>query len=103
MAELIDGLVVKSQSGFYAVRTEQGEVACRLRGRLKKERLDTDLVAAGDRVRISLAEDGTGMIEQVDERQRALGQLERFMHIHPPKDHRPSRHPRIGDKRKVSE
>jgi hypothetical protein len=37
------------------------------------------------------------------ERQRALGQLDRFMRIHPPKDYRPSRHPRVGDKQKVSE
>ncbi|MEE8391913.1 MAG: ribosome small subunit-dependent GTPase A, partial [Anaerolineae bacterium] len=42
---------------------------------LKKKRRDTDLVAVGDRVRISLAEDGTGMIEEIAERERALTRL----------------------------
>ncbi|MCK4315774.1 MAG: ribosome small subunit-dependent GTPase A, partial [Anaerolineae bacterium] len=35
----------------------------------------TDLVAVGDRVRISLVEDGSGMIEEIAERERALTRL----------------------------
>lgn len=46
-----------------------------MRGRLKQERRDTDLLATGDRVRISLAEDGTGMVEEIGERERALARL----------------------------
>jgi len=75
LAELLDGLVIKAQSGFYTVHTDEGEIVCRLRGRLKKERLDTDPVAVGDRVRIGLAPDGTGMIEEVRERERTLARL----------------------------
>jgi ribosome biogenesis GTPase len=72
----LDGLVIKAQSGFFTVHTDTGDdVVCQVRGRLKKERLDTDLVAVGDRVRISLAEDGSGMIEEVAERERALARL----------------------------
>jgi len=75
MVELLDGLVIKVQSGFYTVHTERGEIVCRLRGRFKKSRLDTDPVAVGDRVRIGLLPDGTGVIEEVRERERALARL----------------------------
>jgi ribosome biogenesis GTPase len=75
MPDLLDGLVIKAQSGFFTVHTEDGDFVCQVRGRLKKERRDTDLVAVGDRVHISLAEDGTGMIEEVAERERALARL----------------------------
>lgn len=75
MTKLVDGLVIKAQSGFYTVYTDQGEVVCRLRGRLKKTRLDTDPVAVGDRVRIRPVPDGTGVIEEVRERERALARL----------------------------
>jgi ribosome biogenesis GTPase len=75
MSDLLDGLIIKAQSGFFTVHTDDGDFVCRLRGRLKQEWLDTDLVAVGDRVRISLAEDGTGMIEEVAERERALTRL----------------------------
>jgi ribosome biogenesis GTPase len=63
------GLILRAQSGFYTVRTDDGrDVECRLRGRVKKDRQATDLAVIGDRVRISLLPDGTGMIEEVDER-----------------------------------
>jgi ribosome biogenesis GTPase len=69
------GLVIKAQSGFFTVHTNAGDIVCQVRGRLKQERLDTDLVAVGDRVHISVVEDGTGMIEEVAERERALARL----------------------------
>ena len=75
MPDLLDGLVIKAQSGFFTVHTNDGDFTCQIRGRLKKERSDTALVALGDRVTISLAEDGTGMIEEVAERERALARL----------------------------
>jgi ribosome biogenesis GTPase / thiamine phosphate phosphatase len=66
----LHGLILRAQSGFYTVRTDDGsDVACRLRGRVKKDRQATDLAVIGDRVRISLLPDGTGMIEEIDERQ----------------------------------
>jgi len=73
--EELEGLVIRAQSGLYTVHTDQGDVLCRLRGRLKRVRLDTDPVAVGDRVRILRLPDGTGVIEEVRERERALSRL----------------------------
>lgn len=55
------------------METEDGRrVVCQIAGRLKKEKQDTVLVAAGDRVTFQLNEDGSGTILKVDERQRVL-------------------------------
>ena len=72
---MLDGLVIKAQSGFFTVHTEAGDFVCQVRGRLKQERRDTDLLATGDRVRISLVKDGGGMIEEIAERERAMARL----------------------------
>lgn len=45
---------------------------CQIAGRLKKDKQDTDLVAAGDRVKFQINEDGSGIILEVDERERVL-------------------------------
>lgn len=66
------GQVTRYLSGFYTVQTEQGSLVCRLRGRLKKGGLSGDLVALGDRVRVRALEDGSGVIEEVEPRSRAL-------------------------------
>ena len=75
MPDLLDGLIIKAQSGFFTIHTDAGDFVCQVRGRLKQKRRDTDLVAVGDRVRISLAEDGSGMIEEIAARERALARL----------------------------
>ncbi len=75
MAELISGLVIKAQSGFFTVHTESGDFVCQIRGRLKQERLDTDLLAVGDRVRIRPAGKGAGVIEEILPRERVLARL----------------------------
>ena len=69
---LLPGLIVKAQSGFFQVHTDQGDFTCHLRGKLKQQRRKTDLAAIGDRVEISLQEDGQGMIETVAPRTRVL-------------------------------
>jgi ribosome biogenesis GTPase len=66
------GLIVKAQSGLFDVQTKTGIVTSQLRGRLTKERLETDAAALGDRVRISILEDGTGVIEEIEPRTRVL-------------------------------
>ena len=73
----LTGTVIKAQSGFFTVKLDDRPepVVCRLRGRLKKRRLDTDLIAVGDRVRVSLVPDGTGVVEEVLPRERALSRL----------------------------
>ncbi len=78
MSDLIEGLVIKAQSGFFIVHTEKGDYTCRVRGRLKEEWQKSNLVAVGDRVRFSPVEDDgmiEGMIGEVCERERALTRL----------------------------
>ena len=70
-----EGLVVRAQSGFLVVKTDDGEFICRLRGRLKKDETEGDIVAVGDRVMISVNEDGTGTIEQVLERKSIFSRV----------------------------
>lgn len=70
--ETLSGLITRAQSGFFTVQTERGSVVCQLRGRLKRPQRQTDLAATGDRVRVRLLEDGSGMIEAVEPRQRVL-------------------------------
>jgi len=70
------GLIVRAQSGFFTVQTATGLVTCQLRGRLKKGKRLGDLAAVGDRVVIMVQLDGTGMIESVETRSRALVRLD---------------------------
>lgn len=74
--EFAIGRVIKCQSSFYTILTEAGEqIVARIRGRLKKERQDTTIVAIGDRVRYQTVPEGTHIIEEVLERKRALSRL----------------------------
>ena len=70
--DLISGIILKAQSGFFTVRSERGDFVCQLRGRLKKEKAAADLAAIGDRVRLAPQPDGTGMIEVIEPRRTAL-------------------------------
>ncbi len=70
--ELLEGLVIEAQSGFFTVQTRRGQIVCQVRGKLKQERLSTDPVALGDHVSITIQKDETGMIEEVADRQRAF-------------------------------
>src|SRR5574340_167581 len=66
------GWITKLLSGFYTVQTEHGPVICQLRGKLKRLRASGDIAALGDRAAITLLTDGTGVIEEIAPRQRAL-------------------------------
>ncbi len=70
------GLIIKAQSGFFTVETEEGLVICQLRGKLKRGRAAGDIAALGDRVRITVLEDGSGMIDEVEERKAAIVRLD---------------------------
>src|SRR5574340_958269 len=73
MAEtVLWGWVIKLLSGFYTVQTDQGVVICQLRGKRKRMRAARGIVALGDRVRIQVLSDGSGVIEEIAPRQRAL-------------------------------
>jgi ribosome biogenesis GTPase / thiamine phosphate phosphatase len=70
LSQLLAGLVVREQSGFFEIEVADGAIyTCRLRGRLKEEAQSSDIAAIGDRVKIQPAEDGTGTIEEVEERE----------------------------------
>ena len=70
------GLIIKAQSGFFTVQTGQGLVVCQLRGKLKQGRALGDLAAVGDNVRITVLPDGSGVIEEVEKRKRAIVRLD---------------------------
>ncbi len=71
-----EGLIVKSQSGFYTIYTEQKDyITASIRGRLKKKRHEATMVAVGDRVVWQKLDNGSHVIEEVHERTRALGRL----------------------------
>lgn len=72
MVELRTGIVLQARSGRHRVETGGDIVTCQVRGRLKKERLATDLIATGDRVRWRLTRPGKGMIEEVLPRETQL-------------------------------
>ncbi len=73
------GRVVKTQSGFYTVETEEGPVTSQITGRLKEIKEDThltrDLVALGDFVTVDRQADGSGIITAVHPRQNALSRV----------------------------
>lgn len=75
MAQVKDGLVVRSQSGFFTVQTRAGLVTCRLPGRLKQGTSEGDVCAVGDHVTLADQGDGTGMIEKIEERTGMISRI----------------------------
>jgi len=57
-----EGVIVKALSGFYYVKTENGTVECRARGRF---RLDGSSPLVGDRVVCSLDSQGKGRVDEI--------------------------------------
>ncbi|TFG73656.1 MAG: ribosome small subunit-dependent GTPase A [Anaerolineales bacterium] len=71
-----EGLIIKSQSGFYTILTEQKDyITASIRGRLKKKRHEATMVAVGDSVIWQTLDDGSHVIEEVKERIRVLSRL----------------------------
>lgn len=73
--DTLNGLVIRTQSGFLAVKTDEGEFTCRLRGRLKQPETEGDIAAIGDRVQITTSPDGSGMIEEIMERSSMFSRI----------------------------
>ena len=65
----LEGLVRKGIGGFYTVETPQEDFTCTARGKFRKERISP---YAGDRVRITAEEDGTGALEEILPRKNFL-------------------------------
>jgi ribosome biogenesis GTPase / thiamine phosphate phosphatase len=72
----LQGLIIKAQSGFFTVETGQGFVVCQLRGKLKQGKATGDIAAIGDKVRVTVLADGSGVIEEVEQRERAIVRLD---------------------------
>ncbi len=68
----MQGTVLRAQSGFFWVQTENGLLECRLRGRLKRERQATDIAVIGDTVEVVQVSPEQGAIEAVMPRQTRL-------------------------------
>jgi ribosome biogenesis GTPase / thiamine phosphate phosphatase len=75
MTDLLEGLVISVQSGFFTVDTGQETLVCRLRGRLKRGPRTGDIAAVGDRVKLSRIEQDRGMIEEIEPRQRMIARM----------------------------
>lgn len=69
------GIIIRSQSGFFTVQTEQGQWVCQLRGKLKHGRQPVDLAAVGDWVDLTILDHEKGIIEMVEPRQRVFSRL----------------------------
>lgn len=81
------GLVIKNTGSWYLVRTDEGkEVECKIKGnfRLKGIR-STNPVAVGDHVRITLNQEGTAFINEIEDRKnyiiRRASNLSKQSHI----------------------
>lgn len=62
---MTEGIIIKALSGFYYVKTSDGIVSCKARGRF---RLDGTSPLVGDRVLLRVDADGSGRIDSVCER-----------------------------------
>lgn len=60
-----EGLIVKALSGFYYVKTAEGIVSCRARG---KFRLDGVSPLVGDRVKFDMTAEGRGFVQSIEPR-----------------------------------
>ncbi len=58
------------------METGEGVFVCQLRGKLKQGRAKGDIAALGDRVHITLLDDGSGVVEKVEGRKQALVRLD---------------------------
>ncbi len=68
----MEGLVLKYHSGFYHVFHDGANTVCKIRGKLKNTKKNTDIVAVGDRVEFEILPDGGGIIEAVLPRSNEL-------------------------------
>jgi ribosome biogenesis GTPase len=71
-SNLLPGLIIRAQSGFFGVQTDKGLVVAKLRGRITRGPQETDAAAVGDRVWIRLHDEGTASIEKIEARVRVL-------------------------------
>jgi len=68
-----EGLVIRTEAGFHRIQTPDGVVVARAPKKLLRgERETTTAVVIGDRVRVRVVEDGTGVVEEILPRENEL-------------------------------
>jgi ribosome biogenesis GTPase / thiamine phosphate phosphatase len=71
--DIVDGMVIRTESGFHRVLVDDRVVICRARKRLLHgERTATTAVVIGDHVRLRMRDGGTGVIQEVLPRENEL-------------------------------
>ncbi|WP_412063334.1 ribosome small subunit-dependent GTPase A [Rubrivirga sp. IMCC45206] len=74
--EPVRGLVLRSTGSWYDIRTDDGDdVRARIRGRFRLDALEideTNPIAVGDRVRLTIGDDGSGFITDIEPRETQL-------------------------------
>ncbi len=84
---MAQGVVIKSTGSWYTVKTEDGnQVDCKVKGKFRLRGIrSTNPVAVGDRVHITVADDGSAFITEVEERSnyivRRASNLSKESHI----------------------
>lgn len=73
MGELSQGVVTRASTGVYTVQCDTGGYQCRLRGKWKSVSGDIDQVAVGDRVKIKVVDEKTGIIQAMMRRTNQYG------------------------------
>jgi ribosome biogenesis GTPase len=72
-AETVEGLVIRSQSGFHTVRVGEQTIVCSLPGRFKQgRRTDKNPVVVGDHIQARVLSDSEGVIERISPRRNEL-------------------------------
>lgn len=71
--DLVDGIVIRSTGSWYDVQVGDRVVASKVRGKFRLEEQEaTNPVAVGDRVRMRINADETGLIVEIHERKNRL-------------------------------
>lgn len=71
-----EGLVTRYQSGFFYILIQDRVITCVIRGRLKRRQIQGDIIAIGDRVRVTLLPEGSGVIEEIFPRRSELVRMD---------------------------
>jgi ribosome biogenesis GTPase len=72
----LTGRVVRCQSGFFTIRVGEQVITCGIRGKLKRRKIQGDILAIGDEVAITVLQDGSGVIEEILPRHSQLVRLD---------------------------
>jgi ribosome biogenesis GTPase len=72
----IIGRVTRYQSGFFTILIDDRVVTCGIRGKLKRRKVQGDILGIGDLVRVTMLPEGTGVIEEILPRNSELVRMD---------------------------